>query len=58
MDKLKKPAVIAATIFTTAVVYEIALIGTRAVSEDVNFLIACGKLMKDGKTKKLKKMFK
>lgn len=43
------------TAVTVATTFEVALIGTRALAEDVGFLSACGSMVKNGKKKKLKK---
>lgn len=49
--RIKNVIVISATVVTAAVVYELALIGTRAVAEDVGYLNAVRKT-KFGSSKK------
>lgn len=46
----------AATAITTCAVYEIAVIGMRAFTEDAAFLNACRTANKMGKGKKVKKL--
>lgn len=53
---LKNAIVLGLTGVTLAAVYELALIGTRAVAEDVSFLHACAKATRQGHGKKVKKI--
>lgn len=55
---LKKIAVGGLTAITSGAVFEIALIGSRALAEDVGFLSACAKLIATGEGKKVRKLLK
>lgn len=52
---VKKLLAIGCTAVTTAAVYEVALIGTRALAEDVSFVKACVTASKQGNGKKVRK---
>lgn len=46
------------TTVTVAAIYELALIGTRAVAEDISVLHACGQATRNGDGKKVRKILR
>lgn len=46
------------TAVTAAALYEVSLIGTKALTEDIAFVNACTKAIGSGKGKKVKKILK
>lgn len=55
---LRNAVVLGLTGVTLTAVYELALIGTRAVAEDVSFLHACAKATRQGHGKKVRKILR
>ena len=55
---IKKVLALGCTVITTAAVYEVALIGTRALAEDVSFVKACATASRQGDSKKVRKIIR
>lgn len=46
------------TVVSAAALYEVSLIGTRALAEDASFVKACATAVSSGKGKKVKKILR